>query len=55
MSELTDEQLADIQKRADTMSPGQARTDLLVLLAALATVTADRDDLQERYNELARG
>ena len=51
MSELTDKQLADIKERAGLMTPGQARADLLALLAALDIVTKDRDDLQEKYNE----
>jgi hypothetical protein len=55
MSELTEEQIVDIRERANLMPPGQARADLVAVLSALVTVTADRDDLQERYNELARG
>ena len=51
MSELTDEQLADIKGRVELMTPGQARADLLALLGALDTVIKDRDDLQEKYNE----
>lgn len=52
MAELTERQLADIKARAEAMTPGQSRADLLALLGALATLQAEYDKLQDDYNQL---